>query len=123
MERCERVIAAKNLLWVLERPKYRDKFSGLCAWVEEGMSERIVRGKATYKEQDQTHSLMGELLIEWPEHSGDLFYPVPSLSGMSPKEAYRKHTYKYCLFTRYGRARRRLLEFIKKRCREIIQEG
>lgn len=123
MKRCERVIAAKNLLWVLKRTKYRDRFNGLCIWVEDGMHELDWGGKVTYKERAHTNYLLGELFKEWPEHSGDYIFPVPSLSDLSPEKAYRRCKNKYSLFTRYGRARRRLLKFIKKRCREIIQEG
>lgn len=123
MERCERVIAAKNLLWVLERPKYRYRLYGLCTWAEVGGIELVERGEATFRERTQSNYLLGELFKEWPEHSGDHLYPVPSLSDLSPEEAYIRCKNKYSLFTRYGRARRRLLKFIKNRCREIIQEG
>lgn len=123
MKRCERVIAAKNLLWVLERPKYRYRSVGLCAWAENGLNELVEIGKASPREEARAQCLLGQLFKEWPEYSGDICFPVPSLSGLSPKKAYRKHKNKYCLFTRYGRARRRLLKFIKNRCREIIQEG
>ncbi len=49
----------------------------------------------------------------WPEFSGDIVYPVPH-KKYSPFKAYVQCVFCFNVFTRYGRARRRLLSWLIK---------
>lgn len=92
--------------------------NGLCFWLGEYLREN------GYKDIEMSwcRQFLQELFEEWPEYTGNPNYPIQGYRGESPREAFHTCENHYSVFTCYGRARRRLLKFIKKRCREIIGE-
>ena len=91
---------------------------GLCFWLGDYLRENGYNDSTL----QQCRQFLRELFEEWSEYSGNPDYPVKGYLGESPQDAFCTCGNHYSVFTRYGRARRRLLKFIKKRCREIIGE-
>lgn len=68
-----------------------------------------------YEERTQIVDLLRGLWQKWPEYSGDILFPVPGTRYFDKVSAH--HAYTLCKrpwsrFTKYGRARRRLLDWL-----------
>lgn len=62
-----------------------------------------------------------DLMRKWPEYSGDALFPVPTPDGSCPETCYLKAKDLWG-FDDYGRARRRLLEWLIAETDESIVE-
>jgi hypothetical protein len=54
---------------------------------------------------------LSDIIATWPEHSGMMDYPVPH-HKLTAYKAYQTCLSRWTRLTRYGRARRRLLNYI-----------
>ena len=88
---------------------------GICTLVSTALCEQA------HMDQDDVENcmeLMKSLWKRWPEYSGERMYPVPHPSA-SAWEAFGT-SWKWTRLTRYGRARRRLLDWLIQRTEGTI---
>ena len=60
------------------------------------------------------------LMRSWNEFSGDISFPIHTNKKLEGFEQFHKTKFKFNPFTKYGKARRRLLEHMIKECERII---
>ena len=60
------------------------------------------------------------LMRSWDEFSGDIEFPVHTNKKLEGFEQFHKTKFKFNPFTKYGKARRRLLDHMIKECERII---
>jgi len=99
-----------KLLQILKNIKagYRLKASGICHNVYH--ADPVNQGKNLSK--------LESLWVNWPEYSGSLSYPVPYYRWLfedgDAHDKYSKTMSYWNPFTKYGRSRRRLLDWLIK---------
>ena len=64
--------------------------------------------------------LVHRLMRSWDEFSGDIAFPVHTNKKLEGFEQFRKTKFKFNPFTKYGKARRRLLNHMIRECEQII---
>lgn len=101
----------KILLKSLKNLRSRKWYVGL------GLSSHSKRGICHYV-NNETIFNSGKLekyFKTWKHYSGSYHYPVPStIEGMDAHQMFRTNTYKFDMFTKYGRLRWNLLNHIIK---------
>lgn len=60
------------------------------------------------------------LMRSWNEFSGDITFPVHTSKKLAGYEEFYSTKFRFNPFTKYGRARRRLLDHMIKECERII---
>ena len=60
------------------------------------------------------------LMRSWNEFSGDIEFPIHTNKKLEGFEQFYKTKFKFNPFTKYGKARRRLLDHMIKECERII---
>jgi len=95
----------KKIRWMGWLGRY-DGSQGICGMLK-------IHAKLT---RDENVQMLG-LFREWPEGTGGGMFPVPGLEGVSSYDAYSVASCcdaMWSPFTRYGRSRRRLLNWLIK---------
>lgn len=64
--------------------------------------------------------LVDRLMRSWDEFSGDIAFPIHTNKKLEGFEQFHKTKFKFNPFTKYGKARRRLLDHMIKECERII---
>ena len=64
--------------------------------------------------------LVHRLMRSWDEFSGDIVFPIHTSKKLQGYEQFQKTKFKFNPFTKYGKARRRLLNHMIKECERII---
>lgn len=64
--------------------------------------------------------LVHRLMCSWDEFSGDISFPIHTNKKLEGFEQLHKTKFKFNPFTKYGKARRRLLDHMIKECERII---
>ena len=64
--------------------------------------------------------LVHRLMRSWNEFSGDIAFPVHTSKKLEGYEQFHSTKFKFSPFTKYGKARRRLLDHMIKECKQII---
>ena len=64
--------------------------------------------------------LVHRLIRSWDEFSGDIAFPIHTNKKLDGFEQFHKTKFKFNPFTKYGKARRRLLDHMIKECERFI---
>ena len=64
--------------------------------------------------------MVQRLIRSWDEFSGDSLFPIHTSKKLAGYEQFHKTKFKFNPFTKYGKARRRLLNHMIKECERII---
>ena len=88
---------------------------GICLRIE---AELRAMGYRHYDRHDRL--LVHRLMRSWDEFSGDIVFPVHTSKKLQGYEQFNKTKFKFNPFTKYGKARRRLLNHMIKECERII---
>lgn len=88
---------------------------GICLRIE---AELRAMGYRHYDRHDRL--LVHRLMRSWDEFSGDIVFPVHTSKKLQGYEQFHKTKFKFNPFTKYGKARRRLLDHMIKECEYII---
>ena len=89
--------------------------SGICNRVEK---ELKAMGYRCFDSHDSM--VVQRLMRSWDEYSGDIAFPVNTSKRLSGYEEFHSTKFKFNPFTKYGKARRRLLDHMIKECERII---
>ena len=89
--------------------------SGICHRVEK---ELKAMGYRCFDRHDSM--IMQRLMRSWNEFSGDIAFPIHTSKKLEGFEQFHKTKFKFNPFTKYGKARRRLLDHMIKECERII---
>ena len=89
--------------------------SGICNRVEK---ELKAMGYRCFDSHDSM--VMQRLMRSWDEFSGDIAFPIHTNKKLGGFEQFHKTKFKFNPFTKYGKARRRLLDHMIKECERII---
>ena len=89
--------------------------NGICYRVEK---ELKAIGYRCFDSHDSM--VMQRLMRSWDEFSGDIAFPIHTNKKLEGFEQFHKTKFKFNPFTKYGKARRRLLDHMIKECERII---
>lgn len=89
--------------------------SGICDRVEK---ELKAMGYRCFDRRDSM--VMHRLMRSWDEFSGDIAFPIHTNKKLGGFEQFHKTKFKFNPLTKYGKARRRLLDHMIKECERII---
>ena len=88
---------------------------GICHRIETELKEM------GYRHFDRQYSLLvHRLMRSWDEFSGDIAFPIHTSKKLGGYEQFHKTKFKFNPFTKYGKARRRLLNHMIEECERII---
>ena len=91
---------------------------GICLRIED---ELKAMGYHCFDSHDS--KVMRRLMRSWDEFSGDITFPVNTSKRLSGYEEFQFTKFKFNPFTKYGKARRRLLDHMIRECEYIIAKG
>ena len=89
--------------------------NGICHRIETELKDMGYR----YCVIDDT-MVVRRLMRSWDEFSGDISFPIHTNKKLEGFEQFHKTKFKFNPFTKYGKARRRLLDHMIKECERII---
>ena len=103
------LLKVKKKAWAFSMGK------GICFRIE---SELKDMGYRCFDRHDAM--VVHRLMHSWDEFSGDIEFPVHTNKKLEGFEQFHKTKFKFNPFTKYGKARRRLLDHMIKECERII---
>ena len=103
------LLRVKKKVWAFSMGK------GICYRIETELRDMGYR----YFDRHDT-LLVHRLMRSWNEFSGDIAFPIHTSKKLEGFEQFHKTKFKFSPFTKYGKARRRLLDHMIKECERII---
>lgn len=98
----------KKQIWVFSMN------GGICLHIE---SELRAMGYGYFNTND--NRMIHRLMCSWDEFSGDIQFPVHTNNKLTGYQQFHKTKFKFNQFTKYGKARRRLLDHMIKECETL----
>lgn len=111
------IIAA--LKKVKERPK---PFRGICSNFDWYIHDMLNKDRLTLWTFSQLLDHVKTATTQWPEYSGHRNYPVYTNPKTHPAIQFNKTWFYWTRLTSYGRARRRLLDFLINHFEELVKQ-
>ena len=93
---------------------------GICINVRNRLRKDV---NTSYIRQQQFVDLVAVAASNWPEYSGHLTYPVHTDKQQHPAHQYSKTWFYWTRLTSYGRARRRLLNFLINHFEKLVKNN
>lgn len=110
------------ILATLEKVKEKpNSFTGICKNFEERFYDKYPEdfwSKCTFL---RLLNLVLTAAEQWPEYSGHRHYPVHTNPKVHPVIQFNKTWFHWTRLTYYGRARRRLLDFLINHFKELVK--
>ena len=103
------LLRVKKKVWAFSMGK------GICYRIE---NELKAMGYRCFNRHDNV--AVHRLMRSWDEFSGDIAFPIHTSKKLEGFEQFHKTKFKFNPFTKYGKARRRLLDHMIKECERII---
>ena len=103
------LLKVKKKAWAFSMGK------GICHRIE---TELKAMGYRCFGRHD--NMAVHRLMRSWNEFSGDILFPIHTNKKLTGYKQFHKTKFKFNPFTKYGKARRRLLDHMIKECERII---
>ena len=103
------LLRVKKKAWAFSMGK------GICYRIE---NELKAMGYRCFGRHD--NMAVHRLMRSWNEFSGDILFPIHTNKKLTGYKQFHKTKFKFNPFTKYGKARRRLLDHMIKECERII---